>query len=153
MLKSFFIIACIFCSTQLFSQEKDTTFKLCEQSKTYPYYYHELSYQGGFWEIKQHYISKYPTLTFQKLKNNTGIITIQFKVNCEGQTGDFTILQCDLNYQPMSLNKEITTHFLNETKKLKNWIPGKDEEGNNVNSHKFFSFRIKDGVLLEILPK
>lgn len=153
MLKSTFIMGCLFCSTLLFSQEKDNTFTLCDESRTYPYYYPELTYQGSFWEIKQHFTSEYPTTKFQTLKNNSGIITIQFKVNCKGETGTFRLQQCDLGYQPTIVDKEITNYFLNQTILLKNWTPAKDEEGNIVNSHKFFSFRLKEGVLLEILPK
>ena len=151
MMKFFISMTYLLCSTFLFSQE--TEFKLCEQVETYPYYFNKVTYKGGFWIIKQHYITKYPKNSFQKLKNNSGIVTIQFKVNCKGQAGDFIIKQCDLNYKPIILDEEITTHFIEETQNLKDWIPGKDEDGNNVNSYKFFSFRIKEGVLLEILPK
>ena len=63
------------------------------------------------------------------------------------------VQQCDLNYQPTVLDKVISDYFLEKAKTLKNWIPAQDEEGNVVNSHKFFSFRIKKGDLLEILPK
>jgi hypothetical protein len=153
MLRPIFILTCLFLNTLLFSQEKDTSFKLCNDESVYPYYYPELKYKGDFWEIKQHYQSTYPTTKFQVLKNNSGIVTVQFKVNCKGQTGDFKILQCDSDYHPITLNKEITDYLMTKTKELKDWIPPKDEEGNIVNSHKFFSFRIKEGILLEILPK
>ena len=147
------IISCLFYSNLLFSQEKDTTYVLCGEGITWPYYYPDLTYKGGFWEIKQHFNSNYPTKKFQSLKNNTGIITIQFKVNCNGETGDFVLQQCDFNYQKTTVNKKITTYLLNQTKLLNDWIPAKDKNGEIVNSHTFFSFRIKDGVLLEILPK
>lgn len=153
MLKFVFIICCLLYNTLLFSQEKDTTFILCDEGRTFPYYSPGLTYKDGFWEIKQYYQSKYPTTKFQSLKNNSGIITIQFKVNCKGEMGDFVMKQCDLMYEPTIINKKITDYFLAATKKLRNWIPAKDEEGNIVNSHKFFSFRIKSGSLLEIFPK
>lgn len=153
MIKAIFITASLMCSAFLFSQDKDSTFKLCEQGRTYPYYSSKVTYKGSFWDIKQQYLSNYPLKKFKKLKNNSGILTIQFKINCKGEIGDFSVQQCDLNYEPIVLNEKIVTYFLEETKKLKEWIPGKDEDGNEVNSHKFFSFRIKDGVILEILPK
>lgn len=153
MLKHIFAISYLFCSTLLFSQEKDTLFTLCDEVRTYPYYYPDLENKSNFWDIKQHFKSAYPTSQFQILNNNTGIITIQFNVNCKGETGNFVLQQCDFNYQPTIINKDIEDYFLNKTKTLSNWIPARDEEGNNVNSHKFFSFRINDGVLLEILPK
>jgi hypothetical protein len=153
MIKSTIVITLLLISPLLFSQEKGTSFTLCDSISVRPYYYPKLTYQGGFWEIKQHFNSTYPTDEFKALKNNSGIITVQFKVNCNGEIGDFKIQQCDLNYQLITLNKKITSYFLTKTKLLKNWIPAKDEDGNTVNSHKFFSFRLKDGVLLEILPK
>ena len=153
MLKSIFVITSLCCSTLLFSQEKGSAFTLCDSISVWPYYHPKLTYQGGFWVIKQHFKSTYPTDEFEALKTNSGIITVQFKVNCTGETGDFKVQQCDLNYKPTVLDKKITEYFLSKTKLLKEWIPAKDENGQTVNSHKFFSFRIKDGVLLEILPK
>lgn len=153
MLKLLFIITCIFCPSLLFSQEKETVFTLCDDGKTFPYYYPDLEYKGGFWDIKQHFQSGYPTSQFRVLENNTGIITLQFNVNCTGQIGNFSIQQCDLDYQPTILDSNVTNYFLIKMKTLSNWIPAKDKEGNTVNSHKFFSFRVNEGVLTEILPK
>lgn len=150
---NFFLGCLILLCNILFSQEKETSFTLCDDGSTYPYYSPELKYKGGFWEIKQNFISEYPTNQFQELKNNSGIIIIQFKVNCKGEVGDFSVQQLDLSYQPTVLAKEITKYFLTTTKMLKNWVPAKNEEGKFVNSHKFFSFKINKGVLLEILPK
>ena len=103
--------------------------------------------------MKKHYNTGYPLSLFQNLKKNTGIITVQFKVNCKGETGDFLIQQCDFKYQPIVMDEQITNYFLGKSKTLTGWSPGKDEEGNIVNHHKFFSFRIKEGALIQILPK
>ena len=153
MQKSILIIISLTCSSLLFSQVKTDSFKLCDKVGVWPYYNPDLTYKGGFWEVKQVYQAEYPLATFQKLRNNSGIITIQFLVNCKGETGYFKIQQCDLNYQPTTLNQSIVDYFLSKTKTLKNWEPAKGEKGNVVNSHKFFSFRLKNGQLLEILPK
>ena len=153
MLRLIIIVGYLFCFNLIMSQEKDTPYKLCNEVKTFPYYNPELTYKGGFWEIKKHFKSTYPVKKFSICKMNTGIITIQFKVNCKGEAGEFKLKQCDLNYKPVILSKMITDYFLNQTKLLKNWIPAKDEEGNSVNSHKFFSFKIVSGHLIEILPK
>ncbi|PCI93398.1 MAG: hypothetical protein COB15_16485 [Flavobacteriales bacterium] len=153
MLKPIFIILCLFCNNLIFSQQKDAPFTLCDDGSVHPYYHPELKYKGGFWEIKQHFQSTYSTAKFQVLKNNSGIVTVQFNVNCKGETGDFKIRQCDLDYQPITLNKKITDYLMTKTIELKDWIIAKDEDGKIVNSQKFFSFRIKEGILLEILPK
>jgi len=147
------IIAILVLSFSLFSQEKEENFTLCDSIGLWPYYNPTLKYQGGFWEIKQQFKTTCPTNKFKNLKNNTGMVTIQFKVNCKGEIGNFKLQQCDLNYQPTLLDKKITTYLLSQTKQLKNWIPAIDEDRNTVNSHKFLSFKLKEGVLLEILPK
>lgn len=153
MLKSVIIICAFCCTSLLYSQEKDTSFVLCGDSLCWPYYNPDLTIKGDFWEVKKHYNTDYLISEFKLLKNNTGIITVQFKVNCNGETGDFSIQQCDFNYQPITMAEQITNYFLYKSKILTGWIPGKDEEGVLVNHHKFFSFRIKEGALIQILPK
>jgi hypothetical protein len=126
-------------------------FKLCGDQKTHPYYYPELSYKGGFYEVKSQILIK---LNQTFLNNNiNGIITIQFHVNCEGQTGDFNVKQTDLDYKDTVLDEKLSQHILEIVKNLTDWIPAKNENGEIVNSHKFLSFRIENGVLTEILPK
>lgn len=153
MVKAVFIICVFFCANILYSQEKDAGFVLCGDSICWPYYNPDLTIKGDFWEVKRHYNNDYPTSSFKLLKNNTGIITVSFKVNCKGETGDFSVQQCDFNYQSTVMAKPVTDYFLAKSKSLTGWMPGKDEEGNVVNHHKFFSFRIKEGKLIQILPK
>ncbi|MGB0887260.1 MAG: hypothetical protein ACPGSL_03980 [Vicingaceae bacterium] len=153
MIKIVFVIGGFLCSNLIFSQEKENSFKLCDSVGVWPYYNPDLTIEGNFWEAKEHYKKDYPLSLFQTLKNNTGIITVQFKVNCKGETGDFSIQQCNFNYQPTVMAEQITGYFLSQSKTLTGWIPGKDEEANVVNHHKFFSFRIKEGELIQILPK
>ncbi|PCI95031.1 MAG: hypothetical protein COB15_12505 [Flavobacteriales bacterium] len=147
------MLLCGIISLNVYSQEKDTSFSLCEDVSTWPYYHPELKHKGGFWVIKEHFKSSYPTTKMQVFKKNSGIITVRFKVNCKGETGEFSLIQYDLDYQKTTLNKIITDYFLTKTKELKDWIPPKNEEGKIVNSHKFFSFRLINGELIEILPK
>ena len=147
------MLLCGIISLNVYSQEKDTSFSLCEDVSTWPYYHPELKYKGGFWVIKEHFKSTYPTTKMQVLKKNSGIVTVRFKVNCKGEMGEFSLIQYDLDYQKTTLNKIITDYFLTKTKELKDWIPPKNEEGKIVNSHKFFSFRLINGELIEILPK
>jgi hypothetical protein len=153
MVKTVIFICAFFCANLLFSQEKDVSFVLCGDSLCWPYYNPDITIRGDFWEVKKHYNSAYPKDQFKALKNNTGIITVTFKVNCKGETGDFSIQQCDFSYQPTIMAKQISDYFLEKSKTLTGWVPGKNEEGIIVNHHKFFSFRIKEGELIQILPK
>ena len=127
----------------------NSEFKLCSGMKR-PYYYPTLEYKGNFYKIKSHFFNNYKTI---QLPNNNGIVKIRFNINCKGETGNFFINTYSLNYKNITMNKEITEQLLNLTKGLKNWIPARNEESENINSHKFFAFKIIKGVLIDILPK
>lgn len=133
--------------------QSDENFTLCVNQKTCPYYNPELKYQGGFWEIKNHFLTNYPENEFASLPFNSGLVTIQFVVNCNGQTGKFNTQSCDLSYESTDVNNTIISHLLALTKQLDQWIPAKDDHQNTVNSHTFLSFRIENGKIIEILPK
>lgn len=153
MIKSVAIICAFFCATLLYSQEKEAPFVLCGDSICWPYYYPDLTIKGDFWDVKKHYNESYPESEFKSLENNTGIITVTFKVNCKGESGDFSEQHCDFIYQPNVMDEKIIHYFLAKSKRLTGWISGRDDKENPVNHHKFFSFRIKEGVLIQILPK
>jgi hypothetical protein len=128
-------------------------FKLCDGVRTMPYYHPDITNALNFYDIKKHFRADYPEAKFKKLSSNSGLITIQFKINCKGEVGDYRLQQCDLNYRLTEMDVAITDYFMSKTKELKDWNLGKDENGLIVNSHKFYSFRIVNGVLTEILPK
>lgn len=146
----FFII--ILLSNRLLSQE-NKDFILCDDKNTYPYYHPKLRYEGGFWEIKNHFKSKFNENKYHNVENNSGIVTIQFVVNCKGEIGKYETQSCDLNYYETEVNEDLVFDLLNLIKELNQWIVGKDENGTEVNSHAFLSFRIENGKITEILPK
>ena len=129
--------------------ENTSKFELCS-GKKYPYYHPTLEYEGGFYEIKKHYYSNYKTI---ELSNNTGIVKINFSINCEGESGNYFLETYDMGYESNVMSKKITKQLLNISKTLDDWIPAYDEDGNSVNSHKFFAFKIVNGKLIDILPK
>jgi|SRR5690554_5959 len=141
----------IFCSL-IYAQENGD-FSLCDDGKLAPYYYPELKYEGGFYVITSFFKENYNTNKFKGVNDVTGIVTIQFHVNCSGQTGDYIIKNVDLDYNENHINAELNSHLLDLTKMLDKWTPAKDDNQNTVNSHKFLSFRIIDGKLVEIFPK
>lgn len=127
-------------------------FSLCADAENWPYYHPALKYRGGFWEIKNHFNTKFPNAAFEKMPKNTGIVSVHFWVNCKGEPGDYTVQCCDFNYKPAEVHPEIVKRLVQLTTELKDWIPGA-MEGKVVNSHKFFTFRIDHGKLIDILPK
>jgi len=127
-------------------------FSKCADAEDWPYYNPRLKYEGGFWEIKNHFNTKFPNPAFEKLPKNTGIVSVHFWVNCKGEAGDYTVQCCDFDYKPAEVHPEIVKRLVQLTSELKNWIPGAIE-GKTVNNHKFFTFRIDHGKLVDILPK
>jgi hypothetical protein len=143
------VISYIICIC-LFSCNKNTDkFELCP-GKKWPYYHPTLKYQGGFYEIKKHYYNNYKSIDSP---SNTGIVKISFNINCEGQSGNYLIETYSLKYNNVSISKKITKQLLDLTKTLIYWIPASNEDGDTVNSHKFFAFKIVNGKLTDILPR
>lgn len=131
------------------SCNSDNEFNLCS-GKTHPYYHPTLEYKGDFYEIKRHFYENYRSVDGI---NNSGIVKIRFHINCLGESGNYNVQTYSLEYDLNIFNPRITEQLVDLTKKLKKWIPARDEEGNLVDSHKFFAFKIIDGHLKDILPK
>lgn len=128
---------------------EESDFILCE-GDLYPYYYPALNYKGNFYAIKERFYQEY--LPVQSTLNS-GIVKIGFHVNCQGQTGNFKTETYDFNYSETEIHSKITEQLLKITKSLDQWIPAEKDNGQQVNSHKFFAFKIQDGRLIDILPK
>ncbi|KZS39725.1 hypothetical protein AWE51_08725 [Aquimarina aggregata] len=131
------------------SCNSNNSFELCA-GNTHPYYHPILKYKGGFYEIKKYFYKNYRT---SHGANNSGIIRIQFQVNCLGESGNYDIETYNLEYDDSVIDRKIMKQLVDLTKELTGWIPANNEEGNAVNSHKFFAFKIIDGQLKDILPK
>ncbi len=143
------IISFIICICLFSCNDNHKKFELCSGGKR-PYYYPTLEYKGGFYEIKNHYYSNYiPIIS----PNNNGIVKIRFNINCKGASGNYFLETYNMGYESNVMSKKITEQLLNLTKTLNDWIPAYDEDGNSVNSHKFFAFKIVNGKLTDILPK
>jgi hypothetical protein len=139
------IAVCLFISCNSASEN----FELCGGG-LHPYYHPELNYKGSFYAIKEHFKTNYKPVS---TGNNTGIVRIQFQVNCKVETGNYNMETYSFNYELTAINTQITAQLLELTKGLKDWIPAKDDEGKTVNSHKFFAFKIVNGQIVDILPK
>lgn len=125
------------------------TFSLCGIGVVKPYYFTGLRYKGEIYQIKKEFDEKFTKLSI----NDSGIAKVRFNVNCNGKLGDLSYEEYDLNYKKSNLNDSIELQITSITLDLDEWIPGVDDKGNPVNSHSFLSFRIKNGKIVEILPK
>ncbi len=146
-MKSNFSIILTFLLAACNSSNSD--FQLCSSEK-YPYYYPTLYYEGDFYEIKKHFYDNYKNIQSDK---STGIVRIQFQVNCSGEAGNYKIATYSLDYEYETINQKIIDQLLRLTKGLKNWIPAIDDDGESIDSHKFLAFKVADGRLIDILPK
>jgi hypothetical protein len=146
-----FRLILLFIHTITFAQN-DSNFKLCGQGKMQPYYYPELKYDDDLLVITSHFINDYNSKKNINLTSNSGIITIQFQVNCKGETGNYTVKMVDFNFKETNINEKIANEILTFTKGLNKWIPTIDEGGEIVNSHKFLTFKIKNSKIIEIYP-
>lgn len=137
-----FLLSIYGCNSQEYS--------LCGMGIKKPYYYTDLKYEGGLYAIKEVFKSDYQVVN---APDNNGIVRIIFDVNCKGKSGNFKVETYSLAYQQAKINEAITTQILSIVKELKAWIPGRNDEGEPVNSFKFFAIKIVNGEIQEILPK
>ena len=146
-MKSVIIFLTVLCFIGCNSSVND--FELCGGGLQ-PYYRTGLSYEGSFYAVKEHFKTNYKAVN---IGENSGIVKVQFHVNCKGETGNYKVETYGFDYELIEMSNEITNQFLELTKGLNEWIPGKNEEGEFVDSHKFFAFKIVEGQMTEILPK
>tara|TARA_B100000809_G_scaffold222378_1_gene231305 strand:+ start:5064 stop:5504 length:441 start_codon:yes stop_codon:yes gene_type:complete len=142
-------VSCLAICLFISCNSESTKFELCGGG-LYPYYHPQLNYEGSFYAIKEHFYTNYKAVDSG---SNNGIVKIRFHVNCNGETGNFKTETYGFDYNSNEMDSQITQQLLALTQELENWIPAKDENGEALNSHKFFAFKIRDGQLTDILPK
>ena len=123
---------------------------LCGLGILKPYYLTGLDYKGGMFAIKEKYKKEYINV---KKGHNSGIVKIRFDVNCLGETGNFEFETYTLNYESTTINDSIVNQIVLIARKLNNWIPGTNDDNENINSFKFIAVKVINGEIKEILPK
>ena len=81
----------------------------------------------------------------------SGLIRIQFVVNCKGESGRFRILGMDPDYHEKTFDASITNQLLDICKNLKGWKT-KTMHEHVVDYYQYLIFKIENGQLKEILP-
>ena len=124
-------------------------FELCSKH-IYQYFNNSggLEYEGEKLAIEKEFLAKYKS---EYLKKESGLIRIQFVVNCKGETDRFRLLSMDENYKEKLFPKSITDQLLKITKNLKGWKP-KKIEGREIDFYQYLIFKIENAQLKEILP-
>lgn len=139
-------------STFYTSAQKGSDFKPCGDGYYYPYYNNRVSYTPDFYLVKKHFLLNYKEKEYKDVPNNTGMVHIVFNVNCNGETGNYSLETFDFDYKYCTINDTIKSEFIKLTKELKIWQPIGEKEPIQ-NFHKYFIFKIKNGKLIEILLK
>lgn len=103
-----------------------------------------------FYTLKKEFASAHITKT-----NFTGIVTIIFYINYNGETNYYRSQAADSDYNPVDNRdvKIIAEQFIPVIKNIGLWVPGRDAQNEIVNSRKFYAFKFDKGELVEILPK
>ena len=132
------------------SKIDDPTFKLCDEDRVHQYYNFGkgLQYKGEKQAINEHFKSELKT---NEQKDESGVLTIRFIVNCNGETGRFRVQGMNNDFNEQNFSDNITNQLLSLTKKLNGWIVG-EIEGKKYDYYQYLAFKIENGKLIEIMP-
>lgn len=117
----------------------------------YPYYYPEVVSVKDFYTVKNEFKK-----TITAKTDFDGMITIIFFINYKGEAGFYRTQVCNADYSPLEIggnNRLLCEQALQAVKQAGPWKPAFDKERGVLNSRKFYSFRFKQGALVDILPK
>ena len=134
-----------------FNSEIDNKeFELCNSKHIFQYFNNSggLEYEGEKLAIEKEFSEKYKS---EFIKNETGLIRINFVVNCKGKTDRFRLISMNENYEEKVFNKSITDKLLSIAKNLKGW-KGKRIREKEIDYYQYLIFKIENGQLKEILP-
>lgn len=114
-----------------------------------PYYYTQLELEGGMYQLKKIIRKRYRPI---KAENNTGIVRVYFQVSEKGVIKNIRNEQYSLNYKKTALNQKIVDQLVEVVRNLKGWSEI-ECAFSPCYSFKFFTFKVINGEVLEILPK
>ena len=125
-------------------------FVLFNENQIYQYFNDSkgFQYEGEKIVIEEEFQKNYNS---GNVKKENAWVRIRFIVNCFGKSDRFRILTANYDYEPIEIDKNITSQLLEITKNLSGWIP-KQERGRKIDYYQYLIFKIKDGKIDEILP-
>lgn len=127
-------------------------FVVCNEDIIGQYYYNGMGsqHEGGLNKVRQIFEKK---VNISGKESDTGYIRIRFMINCEGETGRFSILEVDKDYAPTSFSHELVVQLFQFTRNLSSWELEKlPETGKTYDNYRHLSFKIQNGKVLDILP-
>ena len=153
MKQTTFILFVILIFNSSFSQ-KTTLLDSCCNNNFLPYYNIDspLTYIGGFYALKEFIVEKYKAEEYKETSNNTGIIVIHFNVTCERIVKNVTYECFDYDYKIVDIAPSIIEILQKTVSELKDWKLGVNENNDLLCYHKFLTFKLKNGQIIDILP-
>lgn len=130
----------------------DSTFNRCypeESTVQYFNFSNGFRYKGEKRALIDLFQSQYKPV---KKKKQNGYIRIRFVVNCEGQSGQFRVLESDMNFEPYKFHSKVVNQLLDITKSLDGWFVVSDESNNAQDYYQYLIFKIKDGKIEDLMP-
>lgn len=135
-----------------FNPETDNQdFKICYDKHIYQYFNfgNGLEYKGEKFVIEKVFKDKFVP---ENGNNETGLIRINFVVNCVGKTDRFRIISMDENYNEKVFSTAITEQLLAIAKTLDGWEIKKYNNEISIDYYQYLIFKIENGQIKEILP-
>ena len=129
-------------------------FQLCNpylirSNARHRYYYQNTFYKGGIYKINKLINAFYKAPEGSK---ESGLIKVEFVVNCQGLPGKFSVLEMNEDYEETSFSQAISSQLLAFTKTLKDWNAGRNDKNEAVDTYRFLIYRIENGKVVEIYP-
>jgi hypothetical protein len=82
----------------------------------------------------------------------SGYITFRFMIDCEGKMQRVRVMQVDDDYKPKHFDKRFVSDLNDYIHTLDRWQTGVSAyQMNNVNYIAYFSFRIKNGEVINVI--
>lgn len=132
--------------------DQNSDFSLCDkQEKVVDYYNGQLDragYRGGKRALREA-IDR--ALDPGKIQGASGLLTFRFVINCQGEAGWFITEQADFEYQQKTFPAKTVQHLYGIIAELDQWRPCKIR-GKTYDSYYYLTFKIEDGVIIELLP-
>ena len=134
-----------------FNSEIDTKeFELCNSKHIFFFFFNSggLEHEGVKLSIEKEFTEEDKS---EIIKSETGLIRINFVVNCKGKTDRFRLISMNENYEEKVFDKSITEQLMSISKNLNGW-KGKKYREKEIDYYQYLIFKIENGQLKEILP-
>lgn len=80
-----------------------------------------------------------------------GYLSYHFVINCEGQAGWFTTVECGLDYTSTTFSDALKNHLFDILSSEKEWKP-LSIDGVPKDAYTYITFKIESGEIIELLP-